>query len=58
MKCQILFSGRKNKKNISIGRLLTFLPRVLSVEGNTSGYYEYSTYMVFIRPTIITLNFL
>ena len=30
MKCQILFYG-KNKKNISIFRLLKVLPRVLSI---------------------------
>ena len=33
MKCQILFSG-KNKKNISVCRLLKILSRVLSVNAN------------------------
>ena len=31
MKCHNLFSGKKNKKNISICRLLKILPSVLTV---------------------------
>ena len=34
MQCQILFPGKKNKKNISKCRLLKFLPRVLSVNSH------------------------
>ena len=39
MKCQNLFSG-ENKKNISVCRLLTILPRVLGIK---SQFYVYSS---------------
>ena len=35
MKCQILNSGKNNKKNILICHLLKILPRVLSLDVET-----------------------
>ena len=38
MQCQILFSGKNKKKNISKCRLLKILPRVLSVKQKKKSY--------------------
>ena len=52
MKCQNLFTG-KNKKIISVCRLLKILPRVLSVK---SQFYVYSSFRHLLWIGIIFCN--